>query len=397
MTSIDTMSRADRRDPPLWGLALLTFSGTLAMHIFVPALPIAGATLDASPSQMQLTISFYIVGLAIGQLVYGPISDRFGRRGPLLVGLAIYTLAGIAATFAPDVGTLIIARLFAALGGCAGMVLGRVIVRDTTRDMKSAAGRLALMNMMVVIGPGLAPTLGGLLAGYVSWRSIFVFLALLGIVNIFYTLYLLPETRPSTATSSGSPLKSYRALLSSKDYMGFTLGGGFATTSIYAVVTAAPFVFTDQLGRSSKEVGIYLTLVMGGMVLGNMLARFLLQRCTLKRVLLGANTLSLFSAAIMLAMTLFFPLTVLTFIGPAFVFSIAAGLTSPGAATEAISINPTMTGAASGLYGCAQMVIGAVCTLCAGFGSNHALAASIVLVVASLIGQMALRSALNRA
>jgi DHA1 family bicyclomycin/chloramphenicol resistance-like MFS transporter len=395
MLVTDMRTDAARRDPPLWGLAVLTLSGTLAMHIFVPALPVAGVELGASAAQMQMTITFYIIGLAIGQLIYGPVSDRFGRRVPLLVGLAIYTLASVVAMLAPDIGTLVSARLFAALGGCAGMVLGRVIVRDTTRDMSDAAGRLALMNMMVVVGPGLAPTVGGFLSNQIGWRSIFMFLSLLGLVNIVYTLFLLRETRPETAATRGARNNSYWVLLRSRGYMGFALGGGFSTTSIYAVVTATPFVFVHQLGRSSQEAGLYLTLVMAGMVIGNMLARNLLHRFNLSKVLLGANVLSLLSAACMLVAALFFPLTVVSFIGPAFVFSIAAGLTSPGAATEAISVNPEMAGAASGLYGCGQMVIGAVCTFLAGLGSNHAVSASVVLVIASLIGQIALRSALK--
>lgn len=397
MVVTDMRTDAARRDPPLWGLAVLTLSGTLAMHIFIPALPMAGADLGASAAQMQMTITFYIIGLAVGQLMYGPVSDRFGRRIPLLVGLFIYTLASAVAILAPDIGTLVCARLFAALGGCAGMVLGRVIVRDTTRDMSDAAGRLALMNMMVVVGPGLAPTIGGFLSSQTGWRSIFIFLSLLGIVNIVYTLFLLRETRPETVAIRSASINSYGALLRSPRYMGFALGGGFATTSIYAVVTATPFVFVHQLGRSSQEAGLYLTIVMAGMVIGNMLARHLLRRFNLSRVLLGANVLSMLSAICMLAGALFFPLTILSFIGPAFVFSIAAGLTSPGAATEAISVNPEMAGAASGLYGCGQMVIGAVCTFLAGIGSNHAVSAAVVLVAASLIGQMALRSALRRA
>ncbi|WP_454858933.1 multidrug effflux MFS transporter [Rhizobium binxianense] len=395
MVVTDMRTDAARRDPPLWGLAVLTLSGTLAMHIFIPALPMAGADLGASSAQMQMTITFYIIGLAVGQLMYGPVSDRFGRRVPLLVGLVIYTLASAVAILAPDIGTLVCARLFAALGGCAGMVLGRVIVRDTTRDMSGAAGRLALMNMMVVVGPGLAPTIGGFLSSQTGWRSIFMFLSLLGIVNIVYTLFLLRETRPETVAIRSASINSYGALLRSPRYMGFALGGGFATTSIYAVVTATPFVFVHQLGRSSQEAGLYLTIVMAGMVIGNMLARHLLRRFNLSSVLLGANVLSVLSAICMLVATLFFPLTILSFIGPAFAFSIAAGLTSPGAATEAISVNPEMAGAASGLYGCGQMVIGAVCTFLAGLGSNHAVSAAVVLVAASLIGQIALRSALK--
>ena len=141
---------------PLWLLTLITFSGTLAMHIFVPALPEAARDLGASIGGMQMTVSVYIFGLAVGQLAYGPLSDRFGRRPVLMAGLVLYALAGLAAAFAPDVHSLIVARLLQALGGCAGLVIGRAIVRDTALPQE-AARRLAMMNLMVAIGPGAAP------------------------------------------------------------------------------------------------------------------------------------------------------------------------------------------------------------------------------------------------
>lgn len=389
-------STLTRRDPPLWGLALLSFSGTLALHIFVPALPSAAQALHASAAQMQLTITWYIIGLAVGQLVYGPLSDHFGRRPPLLAGLTLYTLASFAALFAPDAYTLIAVRLLAALGGCAGMVLGRVIVRDTTRDTRDTASRLALLSVMVVIGPGLAPTFGGLLTAHASWRAVFIFLTLLGIVNICYTLWLLPETRPATSTTRHlSPLREYAALLGNRQYLGFALGGGLATTSIYAVVAAAPFVLSTQLGRPTHEVGFYLTLIICAMVIGYLLARFLLRRLKLKTVLLGSNFLSLCGAFSMLIFSAFGYLSVVTFIVPAVAYSVSAGLTSPGAAAQAISVKPRLAGAASGLYGCGQMIIGAICTVLAGLGSNHALSAALTLCASGLLGQFMLRSALK--
>ena len=179
---------------PLWLLTLITFSGTLAMHIFVPALPEAARDLGASIGGMQMTVSVYILGLAVGQLAYGPLSDRFGRRPVLMAGLVLYALAGLAAAFAPDVHSLIVARLLQALGGCAGLVIGRAIVRDTALPQE-AARRLAMMNLMVAIGPGAAPIVGGVLASSLGWRSIFFALALLGIVNLLFSWRLLPKAR----------------------------------------------------------------------------------------------------------------------------------------------------------------------------------------------------------
>ena len=185
---------------PLWLLTLITFSGTLAMHIFVPALPEAARDLGASVGGMQMTVSVYILGLAVGQLAYGPLSDRFGRRPVLMAGLVLYALAGLAAAFAPDVHSLIVARLLQALGGCAGLVIGRAIVRDTALPQE-AARRMAMMNLMVAIGPGAAPIVGGALASSLGWRSIFFALALLGIVNLLFSWRLLPESKAPASTA----------------------------------------------------------------------------------------------------------------------------------------------------------------------------------------------------
>jgi DHA1 family bicyclomycin/chloramphenicol resistance-like MFS transporter len=192
-SAVQVVAPARVKRAPLWLLALITFSGTMAMHVFVPALPQAATDLGASANAMQLTVSFYIAGLAIGQLIYGPVSDHFGRRPVLIVGLVVYALAGFGAAFAPNVDALIAARLFQSLGGCAGLVLGRAIVRDgsTTAD---AAKRLALMNLMVTVGPGMAPLIGGALVTTTGWRSILLALCVLGAVNLLLTWRLLPET-----------------------------------------------------------------------------------------------------------------------------------------------------------------------------------------------------------
>ncbi|HEY9023657.1 MAG TPA: MFS transporter, partial [Burkholderiaceae bacterium] len=182
-----------RRPVPLWLLVLVTFSGTLAMHMFVPALTVAAQSLQVDAATIRMTISVYIFGLAVGQLVYGPLSDVFGRRPTLLAGLALYTAGGFVSAIAPNVGVLVAARLVQAAGGCAGLLLGRAIVRDTA-ESNDAVRRLALMSLMTMVGPGLAPLVGGLLAGAFGWRAIFVLLTALGVLNFCVSWRLLPET-----------------------------------------------------------------------------------------------------------------------------------------------------------------------------------------------------------
>ncbi len=380
---------------PLWLLALLTFSGTLAMHIFVPALPLAAMALGVGAGAIQMTVSVYILGLAIGQLVYGPLSDRFGRRVTLMAGLALYTGSGLVAALAPGVNTLIVARLFQALGGCAGLVLGRAIVRDTAAP-REAARRLALMNLMVTVGPGVAPVVGGAMASTLGWRSIFILLCTLGIANFVMAWQLLPETNTLTLRLSGASLgRSYRQLLRSPSFLGFSIGGGCATTSMYAFIATAPFIFVQQLHRPAVEVGPYLAILILGVWLGSVLASRLITKVTMTRLMVGANLGSILAALVLLSAVLLGHLTVSLAVCSMFAFTVGVGIASPTALMQAISVNPHVIGSASGLYGCTQMAVGALCTMLAGTGGNPALAAAIVLVAAGAIGQLSFWIALR--
>jgi DHA1 family bicyclomycin/chloramphenicol resistance-like MFS transporter len=380
---------------PLWLLTLITFSGTFAMHMFVPALPEAARSLGASIGEMQLTMSVYIFGLAVGQLAYGPLSDRFGRRPLLVGGLLLYTTAGLAASLVPDVHSLIVARLLQALGGCAGLVIGRAIVRDSALPQEAAC-RMATMNLMVVIGPGAAPLLGGVLATVLGWRSIFYVLTLLGALNLIFTLWLLPETRAAPVVPKAAALaRNYGRLLTSPAFVGFAIGGGCATTSMYAFISVSPFIFTHQLGRPDYEAGLYPAILVAGLWLGSVAATRLIPRLPIDRLAVWANVVSVAAALVFLGAVLSNHLTVLLAIGPMFVFGMGAGVASPAALTQAISVNPQVIGSASGLYGFSQMGVGAICTALVGLGSDPALSAAIILAAAGVIGQVSFWIALR--
>lgn len=379
---------------PIWLLVLITISGTLAMHLFVPALPDAAHSFGASIPAMQATISVYIIGLATGQLIYGPLSDGLGRRLMLMIGLGLYATAGLIAAAAPNVHTLIVARLFQALGGCAGLALGRAIVRDTAGP-EDAVRDLALLNFMTLIGPGVAPLIGSALATAFGWRWIFLLLAALGALTLFFTWKLLPETnQPTGHVRVGGLLRDYGQLLRAPSFMGFALGGACATTSIYAFLSAAPFVIPERLHRPLHEVGLYLGLLMVGMSVGNVITRNLIKRVSLDRLLIGANLLSTLSAAALLVVTLAGAITIYNVIGLMFVFAIGAGATSPAALSKALGVESRLVGSASGLYGSMQMVVGALCTFAVGLGRDQALSAAVVLTCAMVIGQAGLWVAL---
>ncbi|MBO9357598.1 Bcr/CflA family efflux MFS transporter [Bordetella petrii] len=372
---------------PLWLLALFTFSGTLAMHIFVPALAMAGRDLHAGSGAMQMTVSLYIIGLAVGQLIYGPLSDRYGRRSVLMVGLAIYTVAGLAAALAPQVYALIAARLFQALGGCAGLVLGRAMVRDTAAPSE-AAKRLALMNLMVTVAPGIAPIVGGALAASLGWRSVLFVLCVLGVVNFIFAWRMLPETGAVVARVTASTLaRHYRQLLGSSQFLGYAVGGGCATTSMFAFVASAPFIFVDQLHRPADEVGLYLAVLVSGVWLGSVLTTRLIGKVPMGRLLVAGNALSAAAGLALLGVVGSGHVGVASIIVTMFFFTLGAGVAGPTALSLAVSVNPAVIGSASGLYGAVQMAVGALCTALAGLGSSPAWSTALVLSGAGLLGQ----------
>lgn len=377
-------------------LVLITISGTMAMHMFVPALPDAARGLAASTGQMQMTISVYIVGLAVGQLFYGPFSDALGRRPLLMWGLGLYTAGGIAAALAPGLPTLLAARLLQALGGCAGLALGRAIVRDTTKA-EAAVGQLALLNLMIMVGPGLAPIVGGAVSAQFGWRAIFVLLAAAGAVTLWFTWRRLPETAtPSGRIGVRTLVADYRSLLASPRFVGFALGGGAATTSVYAFLSAAPFIFVNELHQPVHKVGIYAGLMVLGMAVGNALTSRLVRTTPSATLLRLGNSLSFASAIVLLAVVLTGHLSVPAAIVVMLFFTCGCGMTSPAALGKAVNVDPGLVGSAAGLYGFSQMAIGAICTTLAAVGHHPALAAATVMVVATGLSQAAFTIALRR-
>ncbi|WP_198651198.1 multidrug effflux MFS transporter [Salinicola sp. CPA57] len=381
--------------PALWMLVLITLAGTLAMHIFVPALPIAGEALGADNAEMQLTISLYILGLAIGQLFYGPLSDALGRRPALMLGMLIYSVAGVVAWQAQSVETLITARFFQAFGGCAGLALGRAMIRDTAAPDR-AVQRLAVLNLVVAIGPAMAPLVGSLLTTTLGWRTVLLALCLMGVGNLLFVWRLMPETaRPSGRVDLPNLAHEYRTLLRSPAFIGYAIGGGCVTTAMFAFVASAPFIFVEQLGKPASHVAYYLSLLILSISLGNFITNRTIHRIGLVRLMLSASLLSLAGGISMLVIVLAGWASVVTLEASMLLFTFGVGMTGPTALTLAVGINPRVVGSAAGLYGFAQMGIGALCTGLAGLGDNPAQAAAIVLAIAAVIGQLALRTALR--
>ena len=386
-----------RERAPFALLVAVTACGTLGMHVIIPALPATARALDMSISTAQLTITLYLVGLAIGQLFYGPISDRFGRRPVLLVGLSLFTGASVVTAVAPNAAVLIAARILQSVGGCAGLVLGRAAVRDgATADQ--AAGRLALLTLVMAMVPAIAPAIGGYLTAYFGWRASYMLLALFGALTLVVCALLMPETLSRNGASGRSMVTAYARLLRSSRFLGYAVGGACSTTAFYAFMSASPFIFENLLHEPTQRVGLYYLFLMLGVAAGSLGANRIAGRLPARTALRIANGLGILGAALFALADAADMLSVLTVVAPVSLFMVGAGMASPFALAGSVSVNPLAIGAASGLYGFVQMGYGMLCTVVVETWHPGAVyPVATVLLGSALLGQAALSAAARAA
>jgi DHA1 family bicyclomycin/chloramphenicol resistance-like MFS transporter len=386
--------RARARAPFLL-LVAMTACGTLGMHIIIPALPDTARAMHMSIGTAQLTITLYLIGLAIGQLVYGPISDQFGRRPVILAGLSLFTAASLATALAPNAAILIGARILQSLGGCAGLVLGRAAVRDGATADK-AAGQLALLTLVMAMVPAIAPAIGGYLTAYIHWRASYVLLVVFGAATLAACALLMPETLASPNSSRRSMVTSYARLLRSPRFLGYAIGGACSTTAFYGFMSASPFIFENQLHQPPQRIGLYYLLLMLGITMGSFGANRMAGRIPVQQALRIANGLGIFGAALFALADVFEVLSVPTVVAPVCLFMMGAGMASPFALAGAVSVNPQAIGAASGMYGFIQMGYGMLCTVVVeAWHPGAVYPVATVLLGSALLGQTAMSAAIR--
>ena len=378
--------------PPSFGLAvlltMLVALGPLSTDLYLPALPTLARAFASDAAGVQLTLSVFLVGFAFGQLFYGPLSDRFGRRPLLLGGLAIYCLATIACILAQSIEMLIAARFMQALGACAGPVLGRAVVRDVWGATESAR-IIAYMGGAMAIAPLLGPTLGGFLTVLFGWQSNFVVLLLICIAQTIAVAGLLGESnvhRHPGATHPRQLLANFRLLLASRSYLGYVLTFSFSYSALFAFISASSFVLSERHGLTPEVFGMSFGLVVAGYVLGSLASGKLVRR-------FGGDTLLAFGAWLgavaglcMAALEFSGASSIAAILGPMFFCTVATGLVMPNAIAKALAPYPTMVGSASALMGFVQMSLAAVVGVAVGHalpgGGGGALAVGVAICTA---------------
>jgi MFS transporter, DHA1 family, multidrug resistance protein len=284
----------DRDKVPVLRLAIIlgvlaTF-GPFGTDMYLSGFTAMAKDLATDVSNIQLTLSVYFLGLAVGQMLYGPIVDRMGRRKPLIIGLCVFMISSFLIVFARNIQCMLALRLFQALGGCAGMIIGRAVVRDLF-DLKGSANVMSMLAVVQGLGPIVAPVVGSIMLTYVSWRWIFVFLTFFGLACLLSVYFGLPESLPRTRRIGGdfkNVFADYLSLAKKRDFIAPALAGGIASASLFAYISASPFVFMTLYGASATKYGLIFATNACGTILAAQINRILLRHTTPQKVFAGA-------------------------------------------------------------------------------------------------------------
>jgi DHA1 family bicyclomycin/chloramphenicol resistance-like MFS transporter len=371
-------------------LGALIALGPLTIDMYLPAFPRIGDDLGASDSAVQLTLTGMLLGLAVGQLVIGPLSDAFGRRRPLVVGIATHAVASLACAVAPTIVLLATVRVVQGFAGAAISVVAMATVRDLFEGV--AVARI-MSRLMLVIGlaPILAPTIGGLVLTFTSWRGIFVVLAgaalLLVAVAFFFLRETLPVDRRRPATERSS-LAAYRSLVRDRVFVALAVIGGSMMAAIFAYVSGAPFVLQDGFGLDTRTFGLVFGLNAAGLTVTSQVNPVLLRWFTVRQVLGGAIVAATLAAAALLVVGLSGAGGLIAVLVPLAVLVSTAGLALPNVPALALTRHGEAAGTAAAVLGCVQFGVGAVVApLVGAFGSTTAAPmAAAMLTVTTLAG-----------
>ena len=360
------------------------------MNIFVPSMPGLQAELNAEAGAVQLTLSLYLIAFATAQLFYGPISDRWGRRPVLLGGLGIFIAGTALCLAAQDIGTLIVGRCIQATGACAGMVLGRAIVRDLY-DREQAASMIAYIIMAMVVAPMLAPSIGGYLDIWFGWRSGFAFVLVVGIAVAFAVFATLRETRPPDAIGARlvDIFSGFAYLLRIPAFLGYATTTAFTSGVFFTFLGGAPHVMVHILDRPPSEYGLYFIVNAGMYMVANYISGRYAPRIGLDRLIVVGLAISSISAAILCYVVGSGWLSPVILFGGMTVISFGQGLTIANTLAGAVSVDPTRAGSASGLAGFFQMGLGAGASYLVGLLiHDSALPMTVLMLLGSLAASL---------
>jgi DHA1 family bicyclomycin/chloramphenicol resistance-like MFS transporter len=353
-------SRA-RRAGMILLLGALTAFGALSIDMYLPGLPALARDLRSSEGAAATTVAAFVFGMAMGQLLYGPLADRFGRRPPLLAGIALYTAASLGCALAPSMGLLIGLRMVQGVGACAGIVIARAVVRDLYEPRESV-NVFSLLMLVMGLAPILAPLVGGYVVVAIGWRAIFWILAGFGALAGLAVLAVLRETRPASVAAHAAAERtgrSYLALVRDRPIMGYCLAGSFSAAALFAYIASASSLLIETYHVPVQAFGWVFGLNAVGVIGSGQLNRRLTRRWSSRTILRGANVVAVIASLVMAGAALTGAGEPLSVLAPLWICLATYGVAAPNAIAEVMKASGPRAGAASGLFGFMQSLTGA--------------------------------------
>lgn len=348
-------------------LAGVSMAGPLAMQIYLPALPVVREAFGVSVALAQLSLSISVLALAPAVLIYGPLSDRYGRRPVLVAGLIVFLLGSVMCAASPNIWWLIAGRTIQAVGGASGLVVARAIVTDLYAT-EQVARMFATLTMVMIVGPTVAPLLGGFLTDQLGWRSVFVVVSVFGACLAWLTYSTLEDTGRSTGGSGLQGIvQGFGRLAGRPVFFAYALQTSFSLAVYYTFISAAPYIMVNILGRPPTEYGTYFLLLSFGYFIGNLVTARISARVGGDRMILAGAVIAAGFACVALFLALTLDWSPIVFFGPMTVLAFSFGLSAPNSHAGAMRVVPDASGTASSVVGFLQQALGAVVIQSIGF------------------------------
>ncbi|HJY23735.1 MAG TPA: Bcr/CflA family multidrug efflux MFS transporter [Hanamia sp.] len=345
-------------------LGLLSALSPFSIDMYLPGFPDIARDLNSTVAHVSLSLSSFFIGISLGQLLYGPLLDKYGRKKPMYIGLVVYLLASIGCAFAATADALIMIRFIQALGGCAGMVAARALVRDLF-PVQENAKVFSLLMLVIAVSPIIAPTLGGYMTALFGWQSIFFVLAFICAITLAALYYFLPEGRQGDASLSLLPrpiIKSFIEVSKVPQFYTYALTGSFAASGLYAYIAGSPYVFMEIYHVSEKQYGWIFAIIATGLIVASQVNTVLLRKFSSEQITRVTLFCQSITGIILFLGVWFHLLGLYSTIGLILIFLSTQGFAFPN--TSALSLAPftKKAGTASALMGALQLGIGALAT-----------------------------------
>ncbi|MGN6617225.1 MAG: Bcr/CflA family multidrug efflux MFS transporter [Ilyomonas sp.] len=354
-------------------LGLLSAIGPFSIDMYLPGFPQIAEDLHTTVGRVSLSLSSFFIGISFGQLLYGPLLDRYGRKKPLYVGIVLYLFTSVGCVFAHSVNALIILRFFQALGGCAGMVASRAMVRDIF-PVEENAKIFSLLMLVIGVSPIIAPTVGGFVATHFGWQYIFIVLSVLAATVLIMVHFYLQESRSPDKNFSLKPkpiLHSFFAVLKEPQFYTYALTGSLASSGLYAYIAGSPFVFMELYKVTEQQYGWIFALIAVGLIVSSQLNTVMLRRYKSEQIIRIALLCQTLTGVALLIGALTNWLGLFSSIALIFVFLCCQGFTFPNSSALSLAPFAKRAGSASSLMGAIQMGIGTLTSAAVGVLSNN--------------------------